>query len=355
VSLAEKLRSEHLEIAREWIAEMKASGNEAARLERSALVDHMPEFLVALAHWVAGDEETARGGFDALAKGHALTRLGFGIALDSVAQEYAILRRVVLRRVLPGDLSDGDRSALVRLNQGMDRAVYDAIARYTAAREATRETFIGILGHDLRNPLAAVKLAVDRLIEVEHPGVQRHAAVIARAAARMQRMIADLLDFARGRLGGGFPVTPRDEDMGALCAAAIDEIGAGREGRSIELATHGDLRGRWDHDRVVQALSNLLANAIEHGGDPVRVVARADGQEHVITELSNQGAAIPDAIVRSMFDPFGARARASTGLGLGLYIVREIVLAHGGTIDVRCDAGPRVVFTIRWPRALRYP
>jgi len=336
---------------------MHRTQNEALQLKRSTLIDHLPEFILALADYVDGNAEGAKRGFDALAEGHAMTRLSHGISLLSVAAEYAILRRVVLGRLIGSAIDDRDRVFLV-VNEGMDRAIGDAIHRYATAREATRETFIGILGHDLRTPLAAIRMAGQRLAALGVPGVEKHVAVIDRAGDRMQRMIADLLDFARGRLGGGFPVEPRDEDMGELCRTATEEIAAALEGRHISLQRSGNLHGRWDRDRVVQALTNLLVNAVEHGADPIEVEVRPDGAEAVCTVIRNHGAKIPEHVLQAMSDPFSAtRARSAgssgSGLGLGLYIVNEIVLAHGGTIDVHQDGA--VVFTIRWPRALSYP
>jgi signal transduction histidine kinase len=356
VTPGEILRSQHLEIGREWLAEMHRTQNESLQLKRSVLVDHLPEFLLALAHWVDGDTHGAQRGFDALAEGHALTRLGNGISLGSLTAEYAILRGVIMQHVMAGPLDAQDRARVVLLNAGLDRAINDAVERYTSARETTRETFIAILGHDLRNPLAAVRMAAQRIAALGVAEAEKHVQVIERAGGRMERLIVDLLDFARGRLGGGFRVEPRDEDMGDLCRVAIDEIDAARSGRTIHYRHSGNLLGRWDRDRVVQALANLLINAVDHGADPIEVEARSDGAEAVVTEIRNVGAEIPEEVVRTMFDPFNVRARgaaSSSGLGLGLYIVHEIVLAHGGTIDVKQEDS--VVFSIRWPRAARYP
>jgi len=221
--------------------------------------------------------------------------------------------------------------------------------------EQAREQFIGILGHDLRNPLSAILMAVEVLGDLPMP----YAAVVgrvARSAHRIEGMIRDLLDFARGRLAGGIPVAPRPCDLQALCHEVVEEMKQAHPDRAIRFEAAGDLRGEWDPDRVEQVVSNLVGNAVTHGIGSVRVTGRDDGDE-VVTTVHNQGPSIPAAAIPILFEPFTRPAQEvdgarSQGLGLGLYIASEIVHAHGGTISVASTEGEGTTFTIRWPRSV---
>lgn len=216
--------------------------------------------------------------------------------------------------------------------------------------EEARERFIGILGHDLRTPLGSILGGAQILARADLPAESaKTIARIDRSARRIDAIIGDVLDFARGRLGGGIPVKPAPCDLGLLCLKVVDETKGAFPGRAIRFDTRGDLTGEWDANRLEQVVSNLLANAIHHGSDPIRIEAGEDGAFVVLT-VENQGAPIPEALLGSLFEPFRRDEKDSKGLGLGLYIVSEIVRAHGATISVRSTEAEGTAFTIRWPR-----
>jgi PAS domain S-box-containing protein len=220
--------------------------------------------------------------------------------------------------------------------------------------EQAREQFIGILGHDLRNPLAAILMAVEMLDDLP----ERHLATVARVAKsahRIEAMIRDLLDFARGRLAGGIPIVPRPCDLETVCKDVVEEMQQARPDRAISFESAGDLRGEWDPDRVEQVVANLVANAVTHGTGAVRVTAHGNGDE-IVTTVHNDGRPIPAAVLPILFEPFtrpapGTASARTAGLGLGLYIASEIVHAHGATISVTSTAGQGTTFAIRWPRS----
>jgi signal transduction histidine kinase len=219
--------------------------------------------------------------------------------------------------------------------------------------ELARDQFIGILGHDLRNPLTAIQMAIEVLGALPDPYAPV-VAVAARSAHRIEAMIRDLLDFARGRLAAGIPIAPRPCDLQAMCDQAVEEMQQAHPDRAIRFEGVGDLRGEWDPDRVEQVVSNLVGNAVAHGSGPVHVTGRDDGDE-VVTTVHNQGPAIPAEAIPILFEPFTRPAAEdggakSQGLGLGLYIASEIVHAHGATISVASREGEGTTFTIRWPR-----
>jgi PAS domain S-box-containing protein len=219
--------------------------------------------------------------------------------------------------------------------------------------ELAREQFIGILGHDLRNPLTAIQMAVEVLGDLPDPYAPV-VATAARSAHRIEAMIRDLLDFARGRLAGGIPIAPRPCDLHATCGEVVEELQQAYPDRAIRFEGVGDLRGEWDPDRIEQVVSNLVGNAVTHGIGPVHVTGRDDG-DVVVTTVHNHGPAIPAAAIPTLFEPFTRHAEEadgarSQGLGLGLYIASEIVQAHGATISVASKEGEGTTFTIRWPR-----
>jgi signal transduction histidine kinase len=227
--------------------------------------------------------------------------------------------------------------------------------QYAFRRDEVRERFITILGHDLRDPLSTVIISANTL--AANPGLKSEqrmvAARIGRACNRMQRMINDVLDFARGHLGGGIPASPTLNDMGEICRAATDEAIGANPQRRISVDIEGELRGAFDRDRVHQAMTNLISNAVHHSEADIEVHAfEGDDGHAVFTEVTSHGEVIPEDIRRRLFDPFAHFDGASPrqGLGLGLYIVQQIALAHGGVCSVRSD-DTGTTFSIRWPRA----
>jgi signal transduction histidine kinase len=352
-AVAEYIRNHKQAIADDWERVVVADLVELAKLERGALIDHLPEVLDGLAAWVEGNTEVAEASFAALADGHALQRLGFGIELAVVNIEYRWLRSVVLKRLLTVASSLDVREQLIRLNEGLDHAIHFAVRRYTEQRDYARDRFIGILAHDLRDPLSSVAMATQHLLRSDALNAQdrTRVSIIDRAVVRMERMVRDVLDFARGHLAGGIPVTLADVDLGEICCAAADEAKSAHPERTIQVKVNGDLRGTFDRDRVSQVIGNLLSNAIHHGEDPIVLeVWEADDRRAVLTRVSNRGLPIPPALEPRLFEPFVQAPNAKKrSLGLGLYIVAQIARAHGAIYQVS-SSGDETRFTIQWPR-----
>ena len=212
-----------------------------------------------------------------------------------------------------------------------------------------REHLLGIVSHDLRNPLTAIVTSAQLLLRYgELP--ERQARVVARissSADRMARMIDDLLDFARTRLGGEFPIHPRRVDLRQICEQTVDELEFAYT-RQVKIDAQGDLWGDWDPDRMAQVISNLVGNALQHSDGDVTVTLRGE-TDFVVLETNNGGPPIPRDVLAHIFEP-GRRGDARAGgLGLGLFIVQQIVLAHGGSIEVRSN-GHGTTFTAALPR-----
>ena len=218
--------------------------------------------------------------------------------------------------------------------------------------EQARDRFVSILGHDLRNPLSSISVAADHLLKAHDIPDKHKKAIerISRSAGRMGRMIADLIELARA-LGKRLPVVRSSIDFGDVCRRIVDEVQQAYPGVAVAFASHGDVRGDFDADRLAQAVSNLVTNAVQHGAPPVGVTV-ADGGDVVVLQVTNHGAPIAPEALRNVFHPF-SHAPGSHGLGLGLFIVSEIVAAHSGTIDVRSTAEDGTTFTSRWPKRAR--
>jgi signal transduction histidine kinase len=211
---------------------------------------------------------------------------------------------------------------------------------------------MGVLGHDLRNPLNAARLAAATLLRGDLPdAVREKVAVIERAADRMSEMIETLLDLAWVRGQGGLPVTRVPTHLGEIARGVASEFAAAFPNRTVEVDARGELQGRWDPARVGEAISNLLANALAHGDPRSPVGLSVDGSaEAVVVKVRNEGPAIPSELRPVLFEPFSRGSTSAHGLGLGLFIVKEIATAHGGSIDVESSADTGTVFTLVLPR-----
>ncbi len=296
-----------------------------------------------------------------------LSRHGYVVPAESWAQAgdaNARLREVVRlqhrARVLEHELDrrremeQALREALDekrRLEEGM-RAQNETLTR--AIRLS--ETFVGMLGHDLRNPLNAISTAaalVARRSETEL--ISKPAMRIVRSSRRMARMIDQILDFTRIRLGKGLPLAPRPIDLAEICRLAAEELEGETAAPRVEIEGRGDVAGSWDADRLAQLVSNLVANALSHGrsGTPVSILIDGHDAREVVLHVFNAGS-VPPALLPALFEPFAASSaggrEASHGLGLGLHISRQIATAHGGSIDV-ASSEERTRFTVRLPRS----
>ena len=214
------------------------------------------------------------------------------------------------------------------------------------------ELFVGVLGHDLRNPLTTVLTSAEFLRTLDDAKVAKVGNWIYASAERMSRLIEDTLDFVRVRVGGGIQIHAAPMDFGDDNGRIVEEQRVANPGREITFERRGSLSGCWDAERIGQAASNLIGNALHHGVEGGRVdVVASRGKDGITLAVSNSGA-IDNTVLPHIFDPFhGTRERHRGrygGLGLGLYIVQQIALAHGGRVEATTGDG-RTMFVVEVP------
>ncbi|ADO67846.1 Sensor protein [Stigmatella aurantiaca DW4/3-1] len=298
--------------------------------------------------------------------------------LELVARVHALVRRDTLRkraladehsrRVLAEDAlvvvqaaeerawrAEAERAHLLEREQQARREV-EVLAAETRQHAEFERQLLGIVSHDLRNPLSAITLtasALKRQIadERHQRGIQR----ILLSADRAIRMVRDLLDFTRARQGVGIAVQRKVTDLHELVRAAVDEARASRPDRSIEVVQSGDGVGSWDPNRLEQVIANLIGNALQYSPPPTGVRVETHGEEDaLVLKVHNLGPPISADLLPRIFEPMerGTESvdRAGGSIGLGLYIVRHIVLAHAGTVSIESTAPEGTTFTVRLPR-----
>jgi hypothetical protein len=281
-----------------------------------------------------------------------------GLNLDELVSEYRALRASVLR--LWAEDQGEKQSEMTRFNEAIDESLTEATSWYSEELNRTREQFLAILGHDLRNPLAVIVMGAQLLTKSESSIDDKQLRIATRilnSAGRMERLVNDLLDLTRTRLGGGIPVTPKRMNLAPVCHQVISELEAIYPDHHLRFESKGDLHGEWDSDRLHQVISNLVANAVQYGGDDTRVsVVAEEHGEVVVLRVHNKGEHIPENALKRIFEPMVRQPTQDgsdtnrTGMGLGLYIVREIVTAHGGTIGVTSTEQDGTAFTVKLPR-----
>ena len=365
MSLTEFIRTHHDELISAFERFARTLMPAGSNMSPAELRDHAEELLTAIVVDMdtpqTRNEESQKGkglGVEQkmMASGnlHAVARLGHGFTLGHLVAEFRALRASVLR--LYEQSGGTDLTAVRRFNESIDEALTVSITSYGAKTDLYRDQFVGILAHDLRNPLSAIRMGAT-VLTMTAENDQRQARVasnILRSAGRMGRMIDDVLDFTRERLGGAIPLNREPMDLEQLCREAILEAKAAHDHADLNFECTGELTGEWDKDRLAQVLSNLLGNAIQHGdGKVASLVARGQSGE-VVVAVHNAGMPIPHEELGSIFEPLfrgppeGAIGR--NNIGLGLFIARAIVMGHGGQIDVASSVDLGTTFTVRLPR-----
>jgi signal transduction histidine kinase len=299
-----------------------------------------------------GDEASAA------AQGHGAARAERGFTVGEMVAEFRALRATVMRlwTEQQGEIAHADLDDTDKFHQAIDQAIAESITQYTRELNRSKDRFLAILGHDLRNPLSAISMSAAIMLEsgaLPGPTVGT-TEVIARSASRMNQMVGDLIDFARGQFGQGMPIARAETDLGKVLNDVVAEVGASYPKSRVNVDAGGELIGNWDSTRLAQALTNLVTNAVHHGSSdtPINVVVQGMPDE-VVLSVQNQGPVIPSERLDQILDgtaPTDAARADAERLGLGLYITGQIVKAHGGSIDASSSADSGTVFTMHLPR-----
>jgi signal transduction histidine kinase len=375
--LADFILANREPILAEWEAFARTCAPASGPMDVGALRDHADQMLTVIAADLATTQggfaqsekskgrapDDASGGAPTAAEEHGTGRAQSGFTVAQMVAEYRALRASVIRLWTrsEGSLDASDIEDLTRFNEAIDQALAESVARFNQDVEQAKETFLAILGHDLRTPLGAIQTSATFMLEtgeLEEP----HRTLTARiggSAKRSVTMVGDLLDFTRSHLGGGIPVTRAEMDLGKVVREVVDEIASAHPGRVIRADTRVSQRGCWDAARLGQALGNLVGNAVQHGADGTTVTVEVRGTpEQVTVTVHNSGAVIPAEQLDGIFNPLRTRrtpravaAQGPTGsLGLGLYIAERIVRAHDGRIEVQSSEAAGTTFTVHLPR-----
>jgi len=377
--LADFLRENSAYILARWLDAIRDC-TPISQLSQAALVDHAPLVVQCLADAVqaiAADRWAEIPSEGALRR--ALARLGERFDLKQVVTELSLLRHILVELVWERrPLIERRLREIQDLGWALDAAIRQSVEAHTFARQRALEAFdqlreqaasvaqrkdealerdvLGVVSHDMRTPLTTIKLSTDVLFRDESvrgrhgPTVER----LRRNTVALERLVADLLDFTRMRAGLDLSVERRPTDLAALCREVVAEAQMAHPAQRIALECTGDCRGAWDSDRLLQALSNLVSNACQHGSPGAPVAVRCSGtSDGVRVDIESQGPPIAPELQRHMFEPFrrGERSDQASkrGYGLGLFITREIVRAHAGAIRVDSNA-QRTLFELVVPR-----
>jgi signal transduction histidine kinase len=371
--LADFIRTHMEPILAEWEAFAATIVPPALTMDSTALRDHARLMLDA----IAADLETTQTdraqqqkshgaaplqAVETAAEVHASARLMSGFSIEQVFAEYRALRASVLRlwskNADAGLLTNPDD--VTRFNEGIDQAIAESVARYAKLVSNSQNLFLAILAHDLRNPLATTIMASSLIMQA--PGIDGKFTLAANrihsAGKRMNRLVNDLIDYTRTHLGQDLPVMLREADLRLICVDVVEEHRLAHPQRQFHLEADGNYHGHWDDNRIAQVVSNLLGNAVQYGDRHAPILVRITATpDRVLLAVENQGPVIPPEQAAALFRPLVRFAESEhisdlpdTSLGIGLYIAKEIVRAHAGTISVTSTAGTGTVFAVDLPR-----
>lgn len=351
-------------ILSEWVN--FARSIQPSKMTTKELRDHAEEMLRAVAKDVANlqvdgelDEKATEG--DTAAETHADCRLNSGFSIDLLASEYRALRASVLKLWFTDNTCSNQDQAdeLIRFNKALDQALAESITRYTESMILSQDIFLGVLGHDLRDPLNSIGAGAQFLMygAESNPRSVRLGSQMYASVLRMNKMLDNLLNFTQSRIGGGLKVITEHVDLAQISKQVIEEFHLSHPDRIIHNEISGDCTGDWDAGRMSQAYQNLISNALQYGAAESAVtVITTDFEDHIVFTVQNDGVPIPLESQRSIFNlmhriPHVEEERnMKKNLGLGLYIVREIVLAHHGIISVSSTEEKGTTFRIQLPK-----
>jgi len=372
--LADFIRTNVDPIVAEWVKFAQTRTPASDDMTDLALKDHIVELL----EFIADDLESPQSkseqvrksrGLDAeggkftrsAAEIHASLRLSDGFNIDQMVSEYRALRASVVKlwtassQVLPAtDLED-----MTRFNEAVDQAMTESVAEYTKMVNQSRDLFLGVLGHDLRNPIGAALMTARSMAKRGVAGSRDSmlSGQIAMAMERATSILDDLLEVTRSAFGSELPLVRTSMNMGELGMQLVEEMRTLSGGKQIEIKIADATEGEWDRPKMGQVFSNLIGNALQYSpDDSVVSVAVTDQEDRVLISVHSEGDPIPRDKQKTIFDSLtrgkesGSEGAGSTHLGLGLFIAHKIVVAHGGMISVDSTQESGTTFSVIVPK-----
>ncbi len=301
---------------------------------------------------------------------HGMERVSAGFHITEVIAEYRALRASVLRlwRESIPEPHMSDLDDVTRFDESLDQSLAGGVGSYSKRIDESRQMFLAILSHDLRNPLSCIQMAAQVVsMEIQDTDTAQAMSIVKRNADEMLQLVSDLIDFSSSGLGRAMPLNPAPFNLEQLCWEVLESFRTAHPGRKLCLQRDGDVNGIWDAGRIRQVVSNLVGNAIQHG--PIEgtinlsITTNGMGPEvdhegqMVVLSVHNGGEPIPAEYLPTIFDPLKRYAtmeptsqRNQGSVGLGLYIVREIAIATGGKVMVTSTAHEGTTFTVHLPR-----
>lgn len=377
IRLADFMRGSSKKIVSEWETFARSLTPASNDMTPLALRDHIHEILDFIANDIesaqTGEEQIqkSRGGKEksplpSAAETHAALRLAGGFDIDQMVSEYRALRASVVKlwSVENTEPKSVDIIDMTRFNESIDQTLAESVSHYTKKVNYSKDLFLGILSHDLRTPLGAISMSAQLLPNIGTLSERQAmlASQIYESASHITQIVDDLLDVTHSRFGSGLPINRTPMDMGAISRQSVDEMQIARPKRAINLEVSGDMKGEWDKARIGQVFSNLLGNAIQYSFKDTPIAVTVIGSpEEVQLSVHNEGTPIASKKIETIFDSL-ARAvndegdhpeSVSVNLGLGLYITKDIIISHGGTIDVTSTQEDGTTFSARLPKSAR--
>ncbi|QBE67565.1 sensor histidine kinase [Pseudoduganella lutea] len=372
MTIAKFIRANSEKILAKWEVFARTLGAVTENMSSTDLRDHAKQILEFVAADIDdvrqdlhGDSQRSPAALadskDSASYIHGRLRYASGFTQLQLIAEYRALRASVLR-LWEQDSESISRDSLhdvIRFNEAIDESISEAAMAFSEKVNETRDLFLAILGHDLRSPLAATSTAGTYLSTpgVFNEQVRQIGGRVKRSAVTMSGMVDDLLALARTQLGDGIAIERETCDLLQMCEWAIEDARSAHPRALYELSAIGDLAGSFDRPRLQQLLTNLANNAAQYGSPGLPILISVSGEvERIVFMVRNQGPTIPKDALPKLFSSLvqlpeqNGDERPRSSLGLGLFIAKQIAVAHGGSIDVTSDEVNGTVFSVIIPR-----
>ncbi|MEH6386685.1 sensor histidine kinase [Pseudomonas profundi] len=360
-------------ILKEWEDFARVIQPTGGNLDVTDLRDHAQNMLEVIVLDMATEQtesqqtrksqgNSPKTGRDTAAEDHADERLGAGFSIRLLVAEYRALRASVLRLWLR-DIATGMHEDkhhvddMIRFNEAIDQALAESVARYSEVVTENSNIFVGMLSHDLRSPLQVMQFGAAKLKKLEEAAdtPSRLAPVMISSIYRMKEMLDNLMDFTESRLGTGLKISFGPADLAATSHQLVEEFRSVHQDHSFLHRVSGDCTGTWDVLRVAQICQNLISNALQHGDANGEIEVACEGSDDkVILTVKNDGKPIPTSDQNAIFEistrKHYAQGNPNRNLGLGLYIVKELVTAHNGSVHVASSQSAGTIFSVVLPR-----